>query len=500
MARVALLALLLPALVAARSAGIKYKRSSECFAGLGCFSNDAPFFSLYRPVSFLPQSPATIHPKFTVFTRDTSHEGHDITVGYATGLKQSGFSAERDTKFIVHGFIDNGGTDWMAEMKNELLVQGDYNVVLVDWGSGSLNLYGQATANTRVVGAMLAQIINFMTETLDARPEDMHVIGHSLGAHVAGYAGERLKHLGRITGLDPAEPYFQNTETVVRLDPSDALFVDVIHTDGAAFYSTSHGFGMSQACGHVDYYPNGGHKQPGCEDGVITHLVNEGIVTGAKEFVACNHLRAYHFFTESINSLCPFEGYRCDSETKWKNGSCVPCEEGGCGFMGLHADKTKPPRGTTHVKFFLETAPHAPYCRYHFKLTMTFAGTGRAERGEMYVHLTGTTGVTHEVEVTHGATYVDPGHSYTYLLTSPLDLHEIRDVHFRWVHDASVLDFGTWNVFGTRDPTLYMDRVAVTNGETHKSFNFCEHSMAITSDRVEIFSHPCDPTPTTNTF
>ena len=33
-------------------------------------------------------------------------------------------------------------------------------------------------------------------------------------------------------GLDPAEPYFEGTDPVVRLDPSDAAFVDVIHTDG----------------------------------------------------------------------------------------------------------------------------------------------------------------------------------------------------------------------------------------------------------------------------
>ena len=35
------------------------------------------------------------------------------------------------------------------------------------------------------------------------------------------------------SGLDPAGPYFENTDPVVRLDPTDALFVDVIHTDGA---------------------------------------------------------------------------------------------------------------------------------------------------------------------------------------------------------------------------------------------------------------------------
>ena len=68
--------------------------------------------------------------------------------------------------------------------------------------------------------------------------QDFHIIGHSLGAHIAGYAGEKLismsretGKLGRITALDPAQPLFQNTPEFVRLDPGDAEFVDVIHTD-----------------------------------------------------------------------------------------------------------------------------------------------------------------------------------------------------------------------------------------------------------------------------
>ena len=36
-----------------------------------------------------------------------------------------------------------------------------------------------------------------------------------------------------ISGLDPAEPCFQGTPEEVRLDASDAMSVDVIHTDSA---------------------------------------------------------------------------------------------------------------------------------------------------------------------------------------------------------------------------------------------------------------------------
>ena len=55
----------------------------------------------------------------------------------------------------------NGGNDAQRTMQ-EFLKQGDYNVIIVDWGEGNLNLYGQATANTRVVGAMIAQLITFL--------------------------------------------------------------------------------------------------------------------------------------------------------------------------------------------------------------------------------------------------------------------------------------------------------------------------------------------------
>jgi hypothetical protein len=41
----------------------------------------------------------------------------------------------------------------------------------------------------------------------------------------------------------------------VRLDPTDAVFVEAIHTDGTATLQI--GLGLFQAVGHIDYYPNG---------------------------------------------------------------------------------------------------------------------------------------------------------------------------------------------------------------------------------------------------
>ena len=61
--------------------------------------------------------------------------------------------------------------------------------------------------------------------------DDVHIIGHSMGAHIASYAANSLPNLPRITGLDPAGPMFANMPPAVRLDEKDAKFVDVVHTN-----------------------------------------------------------------------------------------------------------------------------------------------------------------------------------------------------------------------------------------------------------------------------
>lgn len=47
-------------------------------------------------------------------------------------------------------------------MKDELIKADDMNVIVVDWAGGSLPLYTQATANTRLVGMEIAHLIKFL--------------------------------------------------------------------------------------------------------------------------------------------------------------------------------------------------------------------------------------------------------------------------------------------------------------------------------------------------
>ena len=68
-----------------------------------------------------------------------------------------------------------------------------------------------------------------------------------------------IKHFYWLLGLDPASVHFITDRTDLRLDESDALYVDVIHSNAGVL-------GTTIPSGHTDFWPNGGILQPGCQE------------------------------------------------------------------------------------------------------------------------------------------------------------------------------------------------------------------------------------------
>ena len=111
----------------------------------------------------------------------------------------------------------------------------DYNVIIVDWKiPASDPNYFNSAFNTQIVGSMIAYFINTL-KSLGVKLKDIHLVGHSLGAHVCGFAGKSFTNdkIGHITGLDPAGPGFWVSDK--RLNSSDAMLVVVIHTSSGIF-------------------------------------------------------------------------------------------------------------------------------------------------------------------------------------------------------------------------------------------------------------------------
>lgn len=73
-------------------------------------------------------------------------------------------------------------------------------MIVVAWGPGAHHIYPKAASNTRVVGAVAAHLLINLRDVLGVSMELVHIVGHSLGAHVAGHVGSLVPNISRISG------------------------------------------------------------------------------------------------------------------------------------------------------------------------------------------------------------------------------------------------------------------------------------------------------------
>ncbi|KAL5279313.1 hypothetical protein ACFFRR_003726 [Megaselia abdita] len=242
----------------------------------------------------------------------TNKDGVKFPSGNNTEDYEKFYSSLISRKLVVliHGYGENVNNSKTNIIKEKLLEIQQANVLSMDYSSlAPRGCYIEAVKNSRVVGRCLAQFIDFLIHYIKVPRSNVHVIGFSLGAQIAGVAGHFVANkLKRITGLDPSKNLIltANNDTF-RLDRSDAEYVDIISTD--PFQR-----GIMDGGGHLTFYPNFGIYQPGCFNAS----------ENSNEISLCSHKRVTELYAESIVSLTPFYAYLCQSLQQYDSFRCVP--------------------------------------------------------------------------------------------------------------------------------------------------------------------------------
>ncbi|XP_026315702.1 phospholipase A1-like [Hyposmocoma kahamanoa] len=220
------------------------------------------------------------------------------------------------TVFYTFGYRGRAGGPATTAMISAYLKTRKRNVILLDWEdeakSGLLGIplgyVLHAVPNAKRMGDEMGKALVQLARA-GLNMTQVHLLGHSLGAHLMAYAGKRARANGfvvsRITGLDPARALFEGSFAVQSgLDRTCAKFVDIIHSDPG-------GYGTSQPAGTVDIWPNfagTGVSQPGCPEGSFEMFSSDDL---------CSHDRSWRYFVEALSTPTSFMAAAAPGYNNW---------------------------------------------------------------------------------------------------------------------------------------------------------------------------------------
>lgn len=408
---------------------------------------------------------------------DLDQEGCYLEVGKPARLEECGFNATAKSIFIIHGWTMSGIFEpWMKKLVSAVMQrEQEANVVVVDWTPMAQQLYPDAVNYTDSVGLDIAAMLNWLQDELELPLQNVHLIGYSLGAHVAGFAGTYVTGtIGRITGLDPAGPMFEGVVEERRLSPDDADFVDVLHTYTREALGVS--IGIKQPVGDVDIYPNGGEVQPGC-------ALSDVIAMSASfmQMMKCEHERAVHLFVDSLMNKDHMSfAFQCTDPHRFKKGICLSCRKNRCNNIGYNARKMRKRRNS---KMYLKTRADTPFGGFHYQMKMHVFDRKQSNNADptFYVKLYGAHNDTTNIFVDVQDEAVGVNMTNTFLVFTEEDIGDLLKIRLTWEGDAESWNsvwknikksFWAWNAKPAK-PVLEVRRIRVKAGETQKKFTFC---------------------------
>lgn len=385
-------------------------------------------------------------PTFFVFTRQNGRNRafriySDDEVTYEM-VEEAQLEPEQPTIILVHGWLGGLRNEvWLSEAKNLAVGTRDElpldhqeiranetnkyrpNVIVVDWSEFAQGSLYTATENSYKVARRLGRFLEQVARVGHLKPEYMHCLGHSIGAHICGQAARQAfpvqpqpagsgrdlagRHrFGRVTALDPGgfcyELEIRNETKFPGLRPSDALLVD-------AYYSNRSPFGNLYQVAQYNVRLNNGFFQRPCSVWRNSTMATEyfratvrfvlGNV-GENEVVTCDHYFATRFAHQSLPEDCSYVGYACDTYRNFVRGRCGHCNSPSqCYSMDFEYQRPNPDnrRALAHIErhsslfksqfnqgtddsppggvpygqrraYYMRVANREPYCSYTYRV------------------------------------------------------------------------------------------------------------------------------------
>lgn len=128
------------------------ENETRCYGEIGCMNITREWYHLiHRPFNVFPLPRSVINTRFILYTEKNPIEGQLLQADDKEAIKKTNFNPKWLTKFIIHGFIDTPLSNWVSEMRDELIARKSLNVIVVDWAGGSLPLYTQVNRRSHPI-------------------------------------------------------------------------------------------------------------------------------------------------------------------------------------------------------------------------------------------------------------------------------------------------------------------------------------------------------------
>jgi len=274
----------------------------------------------------------------------------ELPLNDSSVLEGSGFKKSHDTVVLIDGF-DSPRTPFYKLAFDAFMANNRQpNIILVDYRKlsgresplavvplSSIFLYLNVLQNVDVLGERVGHFLHFLHSQGGIAPSNLHLVGMSMGCHVAGAASVFFKQktgglrIGRITGLDPAVTVYPlRVVTRLRASHKSADFIDSYHTNRGTLGE------IVEETADMNVYINGGSSQPGCEPYDQSFKPYPGL---------CSHLYAWEWFAASFSQdypACPCREWECYCQK-----DCRKCRKAKQLRVGIHAPSWA--RGTYHL-------------------------------------------------------------------------------------------------------------------------------------------------------